>query len=306
MSMRATPPPPPSRRIQEAYADCRHLAAAHYENFPVASWLLPARLRGPVAAIYCFARTADDLADEDPRPAPLRHVALEDMRAHLLQLDDPLQETEPAWCALAATLRDHALPRTPFLHLLDAFQQDLVQSRYADFAAVMHYCRRSAQPVGRLLLHLTDSATPQTLAWSDALCTALQLLNFYQDLTQDLEEHGRIYLPQDEMARFGVTDAQIAERRHDAALQRLMTYQYQRADRLLRASAPLGTALSGRFALEIRAILLSGARTLWRLQQQPHPFSRPRLTTRDRGWILFHSLFPPRRPRSPALGKPTP
>ncbi|WP_019583884.1 squalene synthase HpnC [Thioalkalivibrio sp. ALE16] len=285
-------------RIRQAYRHCRQRAAAHYENFPVASWLLPGRLRDPVAAIYCFARDADDLADEDPRPVEERRQALLAMQERVQVLEDPAAEHDPEWIALADARARFHLPAAPFSDLIDAFLQDLDQTRYATFGEVMDYCRRSANPVGRLLLHLNGNPTEEMLGHSDAICSALQLINFYQDLQQDLEENNRIYLPQEEMDQYGVTEAMLAAEKTTFQLRNLMQFQYARADRLLRAGAPLGGMLRGRMGLEIRAIINGGARILWRLRQQDDVFARPRLRTRDAWIILSHSLRPRRRPRA--------
>jgi hydroxysqualene synthase len=281
----------PEAELAAAYRHCLERARAHYENFPVASRLLPKRLRGPVAAIYCYARDADDLADEDPRPVAERRGALRAMQQRVLALDDPAREPEPEWRALADTLRRHALPREPFVNLADAFLQDLEKTRYADFGELMAYCRRSANPVGRLLLHLAGQASPENVARSDAVCSALQLINFYQDLHQDYAEHGRIYLPADEMAAHGVGEAHLLDRISDFRMRNLMLFQYRRADRLLRSGAPLGCSLRGRFGLEVRAIVAGGARILWRLQQQQDAFARPRLRPRDWLAILRQAVF---------------
>lgn len=284
-----------SPRIKAAYRHCRQHASAHYENFPVASWLLPARLRGPVAAIYCFARDADDLADEDPRPIEERRAALLAMQERVQILEDPAAEHEPEWIALADACSRFDLPAAPFSDLIDAFVQDLEQTRYATFGEVMDYCRRSANPVGRLMLHLNGNPTEEMLGYSDAVCSALQLINFYQDLQQDLQENNRIYLPQDELDQYGVTEAMLEAGQTTFQLRNLMQFQYARADRLLRAGAPLGGMLRGRMGLEIRAIINGGARVLWRLRQQEDVFARPRLRTRDAWIILRHSLRPRRR-----------
>ncbi|ADC72014.1 squalene synthase HpnC [Thioalkalivibrio sp. K90mix] len=284
--------------IRAAYRHCRVRATAHYENFPVASWLLPARLRGPVAAIYCFARDADDLADEDQRPVDERRADLVAMQERVQILEDPAAESEPEWIALADARQRFGLPAAPFVDLVDAFIQDLEQTRYATFGEVVEYCRRSANPVGRLMLYLDGNPTEEMIGYSDAVCSALQLINFYQDLHQDLTENDRIYLPQDEMAQYGVSEETIAAGQTTFQLRNLMQFQYARADRLLRAGAPLGGMLRGRMGLEIRAIINGGARVLWRLRQQDDVFARPRLRARDAWVILAHSLRPRRRKRN--------
>lgn len=281
--------------IAAAYAHCRQRAASHYENFPVASRLLPRELRGPVAAIYCYARDADDIVDEDPRPAEERRVELQRLQDRVRALDDPAAEATPEWRALADTLQRFDLPVGLFTDLADAFLQDLDKTRYQDFGEVIAYCRRSANPVGRLLLHLSKRDTQENLAFSDAVCSALQLINFHQDLYQDFAEHGRIYIPADEMAAHGVTEEHFRNRISDFRMRSLMQFQYRRADRLLRAGAPLGRALPGRLGLEIRAIIQGGARVLWRLRRQEDTFARPRLRTGDWLLILGRSVLPLRR-----------
>lgn len=275
--------------LDRAYRHCRTLARTHYENFPVASQLLPRRLRDPVAAIYAFARHADDLADEGNAPPEQR------LRA-LAAWEDALQQTlagepapDPILLACADTILNFGLPVELFRDLISAFRQDVTQTRYADFGELMQYCRRSANPVGRLLLRLHGVVDPRREAESDAICSALQLINFYQDLRQDILENDRVYLPQDELARFEVSEADLRNGRDSTALRRLLQFQYSRARRLLRSGAPLGRALRGRFGLEIRAIVLGGSRVLDQLQNSA-PFARPRLTTGDRLWLLWHAL----------------
>ncbi len=283
-------------RTAEAYAACLATARGHYENFPVASVLLPRPIRGPVAAIYAYARRADDLADEGERAPEDRIAELDAMGRQLDRTTQGSRGDDPVFIALADAIGRFELPVPLFHDLLDAFRQDVDKRRYADFGELMQYCRRSANPVGRLLLHLTGTASEQNLGCSDAICSALQLINFYQDLEQDYVENGRIYLPEDEMARFGVTEDHIRERTSDTGLRRLMHFQYQRADRLLRSGAPLGRALRGRFGLEIRLIVMGGARVLFRLQQQGDDlFSRPRLGPKDWWAILSGALFPKTR-----------
>lgn len=279
-------------RVRDAYRDCMQIARSHYENFPVASWLLPRRIRYPVAAIYSFARRADDFADEGERSDEQRLRELAGMGAALDALQRGETSDDPLFIALADAIQRFDLPLDLFHDLLSAFSQDVTKKRYADFGEVVQYCRRSANPVGRLLLHLTGNASEQNLALSDGICSALQLINFYQDLTQDYEEMSRIYLPQDEMQRYGVTEDHIRERRSDFAMRQLMQHQYQRADRLIRSGAPLGKALRGRFGLEIRLIIMGGARTLYRLKQQDDFFSRPRLQRDDWFSIIKGALFP--------------
>ncbi|BAZ94573.1 phytoene/squalene synthetase [Thiohalobacter thiocyanaticus] len=275
--------------LARAYRHCRALARSHYENFPVASLLLPRRLRDPVAAIYAFARHADDLADEGDAPPEARLAALADWETGLLETLAGQPAPEPILLACSNSILRFGLPVELFQDLLSAFRQDVTQTRYDDFGELMQYCRRSANPVGRLLLRLHGVVDPRREAESDAICSALQLINFYQDLRQDILENDRIYLPLDELERFEVSEDDLRAGRDSTALRRLLQFQYNRARRLLRSGAPLGRALRGRFGLEIRAIVLGGSRVLDRLQNSA-PFARPRLTTGDRLWLLWHAL----------------
>lgn len=274
-----------------AVAHCRALARQHYENFPVASWLLPRRLRDPVAVIYAFARQADDLADEGDLSAEQRLAALDRMRQQLLGLEQGLPGEEPVFQALAYFIPRYSLPVDLFLDLLSAFSQDVSKTRYAHIGELMDYCRRSANPVGRLLLHLQGQATPQNLALSDGVCSALQLTNFLQDIHQDLTENDRIYIPQDELVKFQVSEQQLHERFSNTAMRRLMNHQIHRAERMLRAGAPLGKALTGRFGFEIRMTILGGSRILSALKRSEDCFSRPRLSREDWLWMAWHALL---------------
>ncbi len=236
----------------------------HYENFPVASLVLPARLRPPVATIYRFAREADDIADEGNATPDERIAALEERLAELSRIESGTSPQSALYRSLAETIRTYNLPLAPFRDLLDAFRQDVTKTRYADFSEVMHYCRRSANPVGRLMLHLFGRTEPRNLALSDGICTALQLTNFLQDVAGDYAR-GRIYLPLDELARFHVDEAMIARGDTGPRWQSLMRFQIERTRRLLQAGAPLGRVLDGRIGLELRLIVMGGARILEKL-----------------------------------------
>lgn len=291
-----------------AYRWCRALARSHYENFPVASALLPARMRDPVAVVYAFARSADDIADEGRSSDAERLRQLDDMAGALGAIESGRTGDAPLYRALADSVARHRLPLQPFHDLLSAFRQDVCKRRYADFGELMDYCRRSANPVGTLLLHLNGAASPRNRALSDAVCSALQLINFLQDIVQDYRENDRIYLPVADMARFGVTQDDIAERRVSPAVRALVQFQVRRAAQLLRSGSPLGSRLHGRFGLEIRAIILGGSRILDKLYRQEDPFGRPRLGRSEKLMILSQALLrgfnrPARRYRIDATAK---
>lgn len=263
----------------------------HYENFPVASFVLPARLRPPVAVIYAFAREADDIADEGNAPPDVR---LADLAARADELDR-IERGEPPctalYTALARTIHEFRLPLAPFRDLLDAFRQDVTKTRYATFDEILDYCRRSANPVGRLLMHLFGDASEHHLAMSDAICSSLQLINFLQDIAIDYSR-GRIYLPQDTLARFGVTEAQIGAATVDDAWRALMAFEIDRTRSLLDFGTPLGRALPGRIGLELRLIAASGGRILDRIEGVGGDVfrRRPTLGARDALPILWRAL----------------
>jgi phytoene synthase len=269
----------------------------HYENFPVASLLLPAPLRPAVAAIYSFARTADDFADEGDLPPAERLGLLDAYRAELDRIECGATTDHPVFLRLRPVIAAHALPLQPFRDLLDAFAQDVVKDRYATFAELLDYCRRSADPVGRLLLQLFGAATPANLRRSDAICTALQLINHWQDVGIDLDKgqsgsRGRIYLPQDEMARFDVTEDHLRSRRASADFRALMAFQVERARALMLEGAPLGRDLPGRIGLEIRAIVAGGLRILAKIEAAGYDVfdRRPVLGALDWPRILWKAL----------------
>src|SRR5512139_1010222 len=258
------------------------MGVGHYENFPVASLLLPARLRPAVRAIYRFARTADDVADEGNAPPEDRLRELQEFGNDLDHLGAPATR----WPDLAAAVSEHGLP-LPLLHdLLSAFAQDVTTRRYADYASLLDYCRRSANPVGRLLLSLYRRDEPGLLAMSDAICTGLQLTNFWQDVAIDWDK-GRVYLPQDDLARFDVAEAQIARRQADERWRALMAFEVARARALLQGGAPLATALGGRIGLELRLVVQGGLRILERIDATGGDVfrRRPELSARD--WTLM-------------------
>jgi len=251
------------------------LPVEHYENFPVASWLLPARLRPPIEAIYAFARGADDIADEGDLDDAARLAGLERYRRALDEIGAGATPDEPPFTRLAAVIREHGLPLQPFRDLIDAFSQDVVKKRYATFAELLDYSRRSANPVGRLVLKLVETgdvarfpigesdvppignrATSPVLQ-SDLICSALQLVNFWQDVAIDWRK-GRVYIPQEDLRRFGVSETQIAEGRVDDNWRALMAFECARARGMLLEGAPLGRSLPGRIGLEIRATVGGG------------------------------------------------
>src|SRR5882672_8061525 len=234
------------------------MSVGHYENFPVASLLLPAPLRHPVEVIYRFARSADDFADEGNDPPAVR---LEKLSAYHRELKSLSSTKIPLFAEIDRISREHGLPLQLFHDLVDAFTQDVTKKRYANYSEVLDYCRRSANPVGRLLLHLFKRTTDSDLACSDAICSALQLTNFWQDVEIDYAK-GRIYLPQNEMARHHVTEQHILNKNCDEAWRELMRFQVERTRQMMLSGKALGRALPGRVGLEIRATIQGGLRIL--------------------------------------------
>jgi len=276
---------------KQAYQHCLNIAKNHYENFPVASWILPRKMRLPTAAIYAFARRADDIADEGSATNEQRIAQLEQLAQQIEQLYLSHNSDDPIFIALADCVQKFNLPKTLFLDLIDAFKQDVTQKRYADFGELMQYCRRSANPVGRLMLHLYGQTDRKTLAQSDAVCSALQLINFYQDMAQDYNELDRIYIPQDEIRTAFVNESYFKNQLTDGPMILLMRKQYQRTHKLLQGGAPLGKSLNGRFGFEIRLIIAGGSRMLLKLDKQTdNVFSRPRLNFSDWIWVFWKAL----------------
>ena len=285
--------------LQEAYAHCEELARLHYENFPVASRLLPAKLRPHVAAIYAFARTADDFADEPGHIAGERMRLLRDWRARLhppsrhgASAAQVSSGDDAIFMALHDTIDRFSLPLQLFDDLLDAFVQDVGTPRYSTWADVLDYCRRSANPVGRLVLRLNGYHDDRLDAASDAVCTALQLTNFWQDLAIDWSR-GRLYLPE-EIWRAHQADVASLDAR-------LMTPQWKaaladcglRTRELFQRGRPVCDGVSGRLRYELRATWLGGMRILDRLDRVGYDVfrARPKLGASDLLVIACETLL---------------
>ena len=258
----------------------------HYENFPVASFLVPARLRQPIEAIYHFARSADDIADEGDASPDERLAGLRAYQAELDRIEAGTPPQMQLFITLAAVIRQHDLPILLFRDLLDAFAQDVVKKRYADYPDLLDYCRRSANPVGRLVLHLFGRTEPEHLEQSDCICTALQLINFWQDVAIDWRKD-RVYIPQTDFPHFKCSEADIAASRWSANWAALMDFEIDRAAALMQRGLPLVHALPGRLGWEIRLTVQGGLRILERLRRvRGDVFAhRPRLGARD--WLAI-------------------
>lgn len=256
----------------------------HYENFPVASVLLPAHLRGAVEVIYAFARSADDLADEGDASNEERLNALSAYEKELDGIQSGTPSSNRLFLDLAQVIKGYGLPVSAFYDLLSAFKQDVGTLRYASYASLLDYCRRSANPVGRLMLHLYRKADARNLGQSDAICSALQLINFWQDVAIDWRK-GRIYIPQEDMQAFKVTEAQISRRIADQNWQKLMQFEVDRARSLMLSGAPLALRLPGRIGWELRLVVQGGLRILEKIEAENHDVFRRRPCLEKSDWL---------------------
>jgi len=259
----AIPAQAPGRAEAEEY--CRHLARTHYENFSVASWFLPARLRQHFFNVYAYCRIADDLGDEvgDPSVA-LRLLGEWEGELNACYQGNP---RHPVFVALAETVAKFEIPKQTFADLLTAFRQDQVILRYARFEDLLGYCRFSANPVGRLVLYVCGYRDPERQALSDATCTALQLANFWQDVSLDYQK-GRIYLPLEDLKRFGVRQEDIAGERNTAAFCRMMQFEVERARDWFHRGLPLADRVDRRLAIDIELFSRGGQGILDAIERQ--------------------------------------
>jgi squalene synthase HpnC len=263
------------------------VSIAHYENFPVASRLVPGALRPAVVAIYNFARSADDIADEGDEPPQARLARLDAYARSLDRIERGETPTDPPFAALAATIRRHDLPLQPLRDLLSAFRQDVLKQRYASWIELTDYCARSANPIGRLLLDLYQvREAGGNCRRADAICTGLQLTNFWQDIAIDWSK-GRLYLPLEDLSRFGIQEAQIATGRCDEHWRELLAFEVGRARALLVSGRPLVAALPLRLALELKLVIAGGLRVLDAIDAVGGDVfrQRPRLASRD--WLTI-------------------
>jgi squalene synthase HpnC len=280
--------------VSDAYAACLEIARGHYENFPVASRLVPASLRPHVAAVYAFARGADDIADEPGRTPDERLALLDEWSAHL--------RTPPrsaVFEALADTRQRFDLPLDLFDDLLSAFKQDVQKTRYDTWDEVFDYCRRSANPVGRLVLRLAGVRRPDADRWSDDVCTALQLTNFWQDLAVDWER-GRLYVPQRVWAGAGADVGDLNRGVVSPAWRRALDECVAVTDGLFQRGRPVCDVFRGRLRYELRATWLGGVRVLQRTRDQEFDVfrHRPTLGAADAIVIAWKALTWPATPRS--------
>ncbi len=267
------------------------MSVEHYENFPVASILLPRHLRPAVEAIYAFARSADDLADEGNASPEERLAALTAYELALDKIDNEESADSAIFKALTNVVREYNLPLQPFRDLLSAFKQDVVTKRYTTYEAMLDYCSRSANPVGALMLLLYEQVDRENLRDSDTICSALQIINFWQDIAIDWQKN-RIYLPLEDLAHFGVTEKHLGGGIVDPSWRALMAFEISRARELMLSGAPLALRLHGRIGWELRLVIQGGLRILERIESVGYDvFSRrPQLHKTDYLLMAWRAL----------------
>ena len=283
-----------SRSVDMAYRYCELLARSHYENFPIGSFFIPKSLRKHFYSIYAFARTADDFADEDFGEGYGEQQRL-DLLAEwreMLRKSFAGRATHPIFIALGETQKQFHLPITLFEDLLSAFTQDATTRRYQNFKQLLDYCRRSANPIGRLILLLFGYRDEQLHLWSDDICTALQLTNHWQDVEIDLRKN-RIYVPAEDLTRFDLSEEDLKRRQAGDGFRRLMAFEVARTRNLFNSGQPLCFSVGGRLGLELRAVCHGGSRILDRIEKNQYDvfLRRPTITFTDQVRILFVAMI---------------
>lgn len=277
--------------LAEAYALCRRVALGHRENFPVVSWLVPRRLRDPMYAVYAYCRSVDDLGDEAPGD---RLALLDECEAELRRCYDGTP-TDARFVALADTVRRFDIPPDPFLRLIEANRRDQVVTRYQTFDELLDYCSYSATPVGHMVLYVFGYRDAERQALADATTTGLQLMDFWQDVAPDLAK-GRVYIPQEDMDTFGVTEADLAADRSSKALRRLMAFEVQRTRDFFRRGLPLIDRVAGRLRVDLRLFTLAGLAVLDAIEAQRYDVlrRRPEVPKTTKAWLAVRGLVPVR------------
>lgn len=276
--------------IKEGYQQAQRLAREHYENFPVVSFFLPKDIRNDIAIIYWFARTADDFADEGTGGIPERISLLKFFESRLEKLlqsefDNSLE------LALFNTINEKKLTTTYFFDLLSAFKQDVEKSRYANFAEIQDYCQRSANPVGRLILELNGIKNEEAILYSDKICTALQLTNFYQDTLIDFQK-GRIYYPADEMEKFEVSEKVFELKENSFNFQQLLKYNVDRAQAMFEEGEKIFGYLQGKIKIQIKWTVKGGEEILKKIKKNNYNVlnKRPELNRSDMIKLFLFSI----------------
>lgn len=280
-----------SKPLKSAYAECLQLANAHYENFPTASKLVKKKHRQATAVIYSFARRADDFADEGEDDDKTRLSKLNQFEQFLIDIENNRPVDDPTFIALADTIQQYKLPLLPFRKLLQAFCMDVEKNRYTDFDELLHYCQHSANPVGELVLRLHDAYTEETAGLSDNICTALQLINFAQDIGEDYLQRNRVYIPQNELGNISLSEQSVTQQLSSPELIKIVDYQLNRAKQMLLQGAPLVNHLQGRLKWVMKLTINGGLLICSKCQRRNNVFLRPTVTRTDTLGLLFKSIY---------------
>lgn len=277
--------------LKEAFEFCEQLAKSHYENFPVASLFIPKEKRPYLWSIYAFARVADDFADEGEASADTRLEQLEGWEEHLDECYEG-KASHPVFVALRETAQRCNIPKKALADLLTAFRMDVTQKRFGTFNDLLYYCKHSANPIGQLVLYVFNNAADRTLALSDCICTALQLANFWQDVSVDWKK-GRVYIPLEDMERFGYTERDLESRIADERFRKLMAFEVDRTRELFAVGKPLLREAARELHLELSLTWQGGMRILEKIERLQYDVlhARPALSLWDKLSILSTSLL---------------
>lgn len=277
--------------LKSAYHYCEKFSRSHNEFFPIASFILPKKMRRPICVVYTFARTADDIADEGNFSESERLSKLDYLWQSLEALGQDPQPNDPLFRALKDVLNQNKqLPISLFFDLLRAFKQDVIKREYESTEEVLQYAHYSANPVGRSLLYLTQNAREENLKYSDAICTALQLINFIRDIHSDLQDRNRCYLPKDEMKKRGITIDDFRNQKRNSTINQFILQQLNEAESLLNQGVPLGNALKGFFGFEIRLIIKHNQHMIKLLRRRHDIYTCPRLQAWDWTRLFWNTL----------------
>lgn len=267
--------------LEKAYLKAQEFTKAHYENFPVISLFLPVNIRKHIAVVYQFARQADDIADEGSDSPERKLIKLKEYKN---KFENSLQKnySDEFWFALSDTISTKNLTAENFLKLIEAFESDVTKNRFKDFSEILSYCSLSANPVGRIILELNNISSPETLKFSDYICTALQLTNFYQDVSIDVKKN-RIYIPLDEIQSFGLTEDDFLQLNYGDNFKKLIEYQVDRAQDFFNNGKPLLKELPGRLKRQINWTILGGEEILKKIRRMDYRVDdfRPKLNKID-------------------------
>ncbi len=283
--------PPKVKTLDESFRRCKYIARRHYENFPVGSVLIQRQLQPFVFAVYAFARTADDFADEPGYSDAERILYLNEWEELFIRSLES-KTRHPIMWAVSETIRAKDLPVQPFLDLLSAFRQDVTVKRYKSFDDLMDYCRRSANPIGQLLLLIFGYRDAKLYRYSDAICTGLQLANFWQYVSIDLKKN-RIYFPDEDMLSYGVSEMDFYGKKSTQSFKDLVRFEVERTSALFKMGKPLIKNLRGRFRYEIKCVLIGGNTILRKIEKLDYDVlnSRPKLSLWDTPSLLYQSFF---------------